>query len=122
MVKQPYKRCLSRIILPILHQDLVETSRMSLNSPSRFAVLTSCSVITASILNGALVLRHEFGHSTLEVGEEYDGGFGYYGPNAAHDCKSFPWPHWLSDPAVVGLGWPSQLSHILTPGWPTFLR
>jgi hypothetical protein len=74
---------------------------MSLNSPSLFAALTSCSVITASNLNGALVLRHELGHSILEVGEEYDGGFGYYGSNAAHDRKSFPWPHWLSDPARV---------------------
>ena len=48
-----------------------------------------------------MVLRHELGHSILEVGEEYDGGFGYYGPNAAHDRKSFPWPHWLSDPTRI---------------------
>lgn len=33
-----------------------------------------CSVITASELNGPIVLRHELGHSIIEVGEEYDGG------------------------------------------------
>ncbi|KXN82819.1 hypothetical protein AN958_02093 [Leucoagaricus sp. SymC.cos] len=55
------------------------------------------TVITASILNGPLVLRHELGHSIIEVGEEYDGGFGYFGVNAAHDLdKPIPWEHWLS--------------------------
>lgn len=33
-----------------------------------------CRVITASELNGPLVLRHELGHSIMDVGEEYDGG------------------------------------------------
>ncbi|KIM42999.1 hypothetical protein M413DRAFT_443814 [Hebeloma cylindrosporum] len=59
------------------------------------------TVITASTLNGALVLRHELGHSILEVGEEYDGGFGYYGANAAHDLKIIPWRQWLSDATRV---------------------
>lgn len=31
-------------------------------------------VITASPLNGPLVLRHELGHSLIPVGEEYEGG------------------------------------------------
>jgi hypothetical protein len=31
-------------------------------------------IITASELNGPLVLRHELGHSLIPVGEEYDGG------------------------------------------------
>ena len=31
-------------------------------------------VITASELNGPLVLRHELGHSLIDVGEEYEGG------------------------------------------------
>lgn len=31
-------------------------------------------VITASALNGPLVLRHELGHSLIPVGEEYEGG------------------------------------------------
>ncbi|PPQ67716.1 hypothetical protein CVT25_009322 [Psilocybe cyanescens] len=54
------------------------------------------TVITASILNGPLVLRHELGHSILEVGEEYDGGYAYFGSNAGHDTKDFPWKQWLS--------------------------
>lgn len=40
--------------------------------------------------------RHELGHSIIKEGEEYDGGFAYYGPNAAHKLsESFPWSHWL---------------------------
>lgn len=38
------------------------------------------------------------GHSIIKEGEEYDGGYAYYGPNAAHNFSSpFPWAHWLSD-------------------------
>lgn len=57
------------------------------------------TVITSSLANGPLVLRHELGHSIISVGEEYDGGFAYFGPNAAHDLlKPIPWTHWFSDP------------------------
>ncbi|PPQ68120.1 hypothetical protein CVT26_005741 [Gymnopilus dilepis] len=56
------------------------------------------TVITASLLNGPLVLRHELGHSILDVGEEYDGGFAYFGRNAAHSRSELPWKQWLSDP------------------------
>ncbi|PFH54049.1 hypothetical protein AMATHDRAFT_73063 [Amanita thiersii Skay4041] len=57
------------------------------------------TVITASLANGPLVLRHELGHSIIEVGEEYDGGFAYFGANAANDLSApLPWAHWLSDP------------------------
>jgi len=78
-------------------------------------------VITASELNGPLVLRHELGHSLIPVGEEYEGGecsdpslgrllyqltrrhsegFAYFGANAdkvkhLHDLK---WKDFLSDP------------------------
>ena len=31
------------------------------------------TVITASEINGPLVLRHELGHSLIEEGDEYDG-------------------------------------------------
>ncbi|KAJ7644444.1 IgA peptidase M64-domain-containing protein [Roridomyces roridus] len=60
------------------------------------------TVITPSPANGALILRHELGHSIIEVGEEYDGGFAYFGPNA-HDNASepVPWQHWLTDPSNV---------------------
>ncbi|KAH9011023.1 IgA peptidase M64-domain-containing protein [Lactarius pseudohatsudake] len=52
--------------------------------------------VTPSTVNGALVLRHELGHSIIGVGEEYDGGFAYFGPNSAHDAQRLPWAHWLS--------------------------
>ncbi|KAI0351405.1 hypothetical protein OH77DRAFT_1429702 [Trametes cingulata] len=57
------------------------------------------TVITPSLANGALVLRHELGHSIIEVGEEYDGGFAYFGVNAAHNVtlSAIPWAHWLSN-------------------------
>lgn len=43
------------------------------------------------------MLRHELGHSIIDVGEEYDGGFAYFGPNAAHNLsEALPWAHWLS--------------------------
>ena len=32
----------------------------------------------------------------LAVGEEYDGGFAYYGVNSARDKLPFKWAHWLS--------------------------
>ncbi|KDQ62041.1 hypothetical protein JAAARDRAFT_29945 [Jaapia argillacea MUCL 33604] len=57
------------------------------------------TVITPSLANGALVLRHELGHSIIEVGEEYDGGFAYFGPNAAPDVSApLPWQQWLTYP------------------------
>ncbi|KAF8882039.1 IgA peptidase M64-domain-containing protein [Gymnopilus junonius] len=59
------------------------------------------TVITASILNGPLVLRHELGHSILDVGEEYDGGYAYFGRNAAHDRTDIAWKQWLSDPLRI---------------------
>lgn len=59
----------------------------------------SCRVITSSLANGPLVLRHELGHSIIDVGEEYDGGFAYFGPNAATNLSEpIPWAQWLSDP------------------------
>ncbi|KAK7689832.1 hypothetical protein QCA50_006471 [Cerrena zonata] len=59
------------------------------------------TVITPSLANGALVLRHELGHSIIEVGEEYDGGFAYFGPNAASDLSEpVPWAHWLTNPSA----------------------
>ncbi|KAF8631042.1 hypothetical protein AX15_002650 [Amanita polypyramis BW_CC] len=56
------------------------------------------TVVTASLANGPLVLRHELGHSIINVGEEYDGGFAYFGANAAHNLSEpLPWAHWLTD-------------------------
>ncbi|KAJ6451612.1 IgA peptidase M64-domain-containing protein [Mycena sanguinolenta] len=55
------------------------------------------TVITPSLANGALILRHELGHSIIRVGEEYDGGFAYFGPNAyANLSEPVPWAQWLT--------------------------
>ncbi|KAL0960943.1 hypothetical protein HGRIS_005948 [Hohenbuehelia grisea] len=57
------------------------------------------TVITSSLENGPLVLRHELGHSIINVGEEYDGGFAYFGPNAATNLEEpLPWTQWLTKP------------------------
>jgi hypothetical protein len=84
------------------HQDLAENLRTCLLVTILKQGLNNklpCRVITSSILNGPLVLRHELGHSIIDVGEEYDGGFAYFGVNAAHDpSKPIPWEHWLSKP------------------------
>ncbi|KAJ2919129.1 hypothetical protein MD484_g1282, partial [Candolleomyces efflorescens] len=59
------------------------------------------TVITSSYLNGPLVLRHELGHSIIEVGEEYDGGYAYFGVNAGLSSSTkfdLPWKQWLTDP------------------------
>lgn len=60
------------------------------------------TVITASRNNGVQVLRHELGHTLIPVGEEYDGGYAYFGVNAANapmetSKQNVPWRHWLSD-------------------------
>ena len=42
--------------------------------------------------------RHELGHSVIYVGEEYDGGYAYFGVNAAMNLSQpFSWAHWLSE-------------------------
>ncbi|KAJ7465162.1 IgA peptidase M64-domain-containing protein [Mycena latifolia] len=65
------------------------------------------TVITPSLANGALILRHELGHSIIKVGEEYDGGYAYFGPNAHANLSAPPsWAHWLTDPASAGAATP----------------
>ncbi|KAK1227749.1 hypothetical protein PQX77_009220 [Marasmius sp. AFHP31] len=55
------------------------------------------TIITSSPLNGPQILRHELGHSIIPVGEEYDGGFAYFGVNAYHNTsEAVPWAHHLS--------------------------
>ncbi|KAG8965554.1 hypothetical protein FRC00_000030 [Tulasnella sp. 408] len=54
------------------------------------------SITTASQVNGALVLRHELGHSIIEVGEEYDGGYAYFGVNSQATPEDVKWRHWLT--------------------------
>jgi hypothetical protein len=42
--------------------------------------------------------RHELGHSIIDVGEEYDGGFAYFGVNAAQNLSTpVSWAHWLTN-------------------------
>ncbi|THH02653.1 hypothetical protein EW026_g255 [Hermanssonia centrifuga] len=56
------------------------------------------TVITPSLANGALVLRHELGHSIIDVGEEYDGGYAYFGVNALRNHSApVSWAHWLTN-------------------------
>lgn len=63
------------------------------------------SVITSAVNTAPLILRHELGHSIIEVGEEYDGGDtrGYFGVNAYHNLNDpVPWKAWLSDDSSSG--------------------
>ncbi|KIY52404.1 hypothetical protein FISHEDRAFT_63788 [Fistulina hepatica ATCC 64428] len=55
------------------------------------------TTITPSHANGALILRHELGHSIIPVGEEYDGGYAYFGVNTANSSRHVGWKHWLTD-------------------------
>ncbi|KAH6908880.1 IgA peptidase M64-domain-containing protein [Coprinopsis sp. MPI-PUGE-AT-0042] len=57
------------------------------------------ATVTASPLNGPIVLRHELGHTIFLVGEEYDGGEAYYGENNVKSTDSERWKHWLTDPS-----------------------
>ena len=77
------------------------------------------SIITASKLNGPLVLRHELGHSLIDVGEEYEGGeylafgavsagnvvdsigYAYFGLNSDKPARlaHLKWSHMLSSPS-----------------------
>ncbi|KAK4687763.1 hypothetical protein P7C73_g2354, partial [Tremellales sp. Uapishka_1] len=61
------------------------------------------TVITASEKNGALVLRHELGHSLIDVGEEYEGGYSYFGANSdkVKSLHSLKWSEFLSDPQGI---------------------
>ncbi|TFK63127.1 hypothetical protein BDN72DRAFT_776248, partial [Pluteus cervinus] len=60
------------------------------------------TVITSSLYNGPLVLRHELGHSIIDVGEEYDGANTYFGANHATSPESIGWSHWLTNPPKPG--------------------
>ncbi|KAF9429290.1 hypothetical protein BGZ76_001536 [Entomortierella beljakovae] len=56
-------------------------------------------ISTSSKKSGTIVLRHELGHSLINVGEEYDGGQVYSGVNAERwSIQNIKWKHWLTDP------------------------
>ncbi|KAH0832139.1 IgA peptidase M64-domain-containing protein [Lanmaoa asiatica] len=88
------------------NSDVALAACTSLGDKCNYAILlgwgsiTCChlselkTTTTASLANGVLVLRHEIGHSIIEVGEEYDGGFAYFGVNAIHDPQDMTWGHW----------------------------
>ncbi|WVQ80565.1 hypothetical protein IAT38_002670 [Cryptococcus sp. DSM 104549] len=61
------------------------------------------TIITASELNGPLVLRHELGHSLIPVGEEYEGGYAYFGVNSDKHKRldNLKWRDFLSTPKEV---------------------
>ncbi|KAF9585805.1 hypothetical protein BGW38_000657 [Lunasporangiospora selenospora] len=55
-------------------------------------------ISTSSNKSGTVVLRHELGHSLINVGEEYDGGQVYSGVNAERwSIQNVKWKHWLTD-------------------------
>ncbi|KAI0105667.1 IgA peptidase M64-domain-containing protein [Nemania sp. FL0031] len=56
------------------------------------------TVVTASPINAPAIIRHELGHSIIDVGEEYEGGYAYFGVNAAKSPRSVPWTQWYTDP------------------------
>ncbi|KAJ3281536.1 hypothetical protein HK104_011407, partial [Borealophlyctis nickersoniae] len=58
-------------------------------------------IATRSETSGTIVLRHEMGHSFIDVGEEYDGGEVYSGVNADTSLQNIKWKHWLTDPSKV---------------------
>lgn len=55
------------------------------------------SISTSSHNSGIVVLRHEFGHSMGDVGEEYDSGM-HFGANVAYSMQAATakWGPWLS--------------------------
>ncbi|KAH7303201.1 IgA peptidase M64-domain-containing protein [Stachybotrys elegans] len=68
------------------------------NDPYYGGLGGSFTVITSSTVNGPAILRHELGHSIINVGEEYDGATGYFGVNSARTTSSVPWTQWYSEP------------------------
>lgn len=54
--------------------------------------------MTASPINAPAIIRHELGHSIIDVGEEYEGGYAYFGVNSAKTTRSVPWTQWYTDP------------------------
>ena len=78
--------------------DWVAHSRKLCGPHHQFILAKTRSVITASPVNGPVILRHELGHSIIGVGEEYDGGYVYTGVNAAESIDSVPWTQWYTDP------------------------
>lgn len=56
--------------------------------------------MTASPINGPAIIRHELGHSIINIGEEYDGGAIYSGVNAAQSTDEVPWTQWYTDPST----------------------
>ncbi|KAJ2933385.1 hypothetical protein H1R20_g3718, partial [Candolleomyces eurysporus] len=79
------------------------------------------TVITSSYLNGPLVLRHELGHSIINVGEEYDGAYGYSGVNSGYNSSTksdLPWKQWLTDPSQKGEQYRVERSVMLFQGYP----
>nr|ODN91502.1 guanine nucleotide exchange protein for ADP-robosylation factor [Cryptococcus depauperatus CBS 7855] len=57
------------------------------------------TIVTASKMNGPIVLRHELGHSLINVGEEYEGGSSYFGVNSEEPSRlnNLKWKNFVSD-------------------------
>ena len=60
--------------------------------------------------------RHELGHSVIDVGEEYDGGFAYFGVNAIDDlAPPVSWNHWLSSSQTASTAAPPRVERSVMP-------
>ena len=94
------------------------------NDPFYGGLGDEVAIISASKSSGMIAMRHELGHIFADIGEEYDGGEDYSGPNFAETNRictetdkpkksavdlgggqivqrdiwpCIPWSHWLSD-------------------------
>lgn len=54
------------------------------------------AITTRSERSGIIVLRHELGHNFGVVGEEYDGGYAYFGANSSSNLN-VDWAPWLTE-------------------------
>ena len=67
------------------------------------------AIFTASPSSGALALRHELGHILADIGEEYDGGSDYSGPNFSEStrlCRANEQPRRVQTVDGVRQVWP----------------
>lgn len=83
------------------------------NDPFYGGIASSFATTTSSHTSGAVVLRHELGHTIGSVGEEYDGG-AYFGRNNSKKLDKLSWIHFATDKPNVKAE-PGKLRHL---SWP----
>lgn len=83
------------------------------NDPYYGGVASSFATTTSSATSGAVVLRHELGHTMGSVGEEYDGG-AYFGRNSSRKPDKLSWIHFVTNKDKLRVE-PQKLRHL---SWP----